>query len=361
MSVPVDIYVEDITTKLVTYDQIRLYRATSVGGTYSEITTITLVALTRDYEYTDTSGLVTSWYRYDFYHTGTGAVTAQSAPFRPQEQTLRTIRIESAIKAHMGSKGTSGTSNTAYLTDIKLVDIGVDVSFGEGAWVYTPDAAVAADYLRRVSKDGFTVATGRLAPTRAWATAPDDMEYHLFAGPFPPIDAPGVSFSWDRAIREALENLWFDDDVILGLGDGTNTRFTVTGRGASVARQETTGVFLRYTDSAGTVHDKDMSKNGRFYTFEPSGVDTSTLVLSIAPSTSEYVHVQMLRQYEIPYADTDVTNCPLRLAVAASVYRYYRELNNYEEGKWAYAERQALTDLNEVAPDYSAQGEVNLV
>ncbi|KKK96563.1 hypothetical protein LCGC14_2661500, partial [marine sediment metagenome] len=44
MSVTLRFIVEDIATQIATYESIRVYRASSLGGTYSAIGTETLVA-----------------------------------------------------------------------------------------------------------------------------------------------------------------------------------------------------------------------------------------------------------------------------------------------------------------------------
>jgi hypothetical protein len=73
--------IDDIASR---YDRIRVWRATSVNGTYSEITTaatrIPLVLGVSTYTYYDESGAATYWYKTDYYNTATGAASEKSDP-----------------------------------------------------------------------------------------------------------------------------------------------------------------------------------------------------------------------------------------------------------------------------------------
>lgn len=57
------------------YDNVRVYRATSSTGTYSLIGTVTNIATTYYY---DETGTTNHWYKIDFYHTATTTASALS-------------------------------------------------------------------------------------------------------------------------------------------------------------------------------------------------------------------------------------------------------------------------------------------
>lgn len=78
------IRVEELSYRLTKYDQIRIYRADSKTGSYSEITNastrIALSAITEVYQYMDETGDETKWYKHDFYNSSTTDSSAMSDP-----------------------------------------------------------------------------------------------------------------------------------------------------------------------------------------------------------------------------------------------------------------------------------------
>ena len=82
----VKVRVPNITLISAAYDRIAIHRATAYNGVYAEITTagnrITLDPAEISYIYIDTTGTTTSYYRYGFVHSVTGATSALSEQFQ---------------------------------------------------------------------------------------------------------------------------------------------------------------------------------------------------------------------------------------------------------------------------------------
>ncbi|KKN59906.1 hypothetical protein LCGC14_0537310 [marine sediment metagenome] len=63
------IQVTDITTVMVLYDVIRVYRSDARDGTYTVIDTVALIAGVSDYVFNDSSGTPDDWYKSTYYNT----------------------------------------------------------------------------------------------------------------------------------------------------------------------------------------------------------------------------------------------------------------------------------------------------
>jgi len=348
--VAASIYVEDVTTALLTYNQIRLYRATSPDGTFSTTGDVaSLVAAQELYAITDSSGDANKYYQYDLYHTVSTAASAKSEVFAPSEATLLKVRLEAARQAGAGFASTcSALGTTTTLIDDKLKDEGVSTDFLEGAWIYRPDAAAAGDKLRRVKAAGFATSTGTLSIDRAWTNAPASAEvYHIYTL-LPPVLSAGQAYSWDRAVQDALAETWYVD--LLNVGPGTTVptvRFDLAP--FPIQRDSVRRVFTRYVDDNDEIHDTDQSLLGKYWKVEENAGGL-TLVLSTAPTTSESVFVEANRTYAPLYTDAAVTPCPFALAWRGAVWKAYEHLNRVQTGKYAIEVQGARTDfLNEYA------------
>ena len=335
MAVTVRIPVEDIATVMLTYTSIKLYSSTSPTGTFSLVTTITLAAATTLYSYSDSAGDANTVYQIEYYNA-TGPVTSsRSATFYASGTTLLRLRLEAARDAGAAFESTcSAVGTTTTLIDSNLQDMGIDTAFLEGAYIYRPNAATATDKVRRVKKDGYTVATFSLGVDRAWAIAPASGEvYHIFNF-FPPIDRPGAAYSWDRAVREGLGLVWFVDQVNLGAGDGANPRVSLA-TWPEINTRTIRRVFFRKTDATtGVITDVDMGKMGRYWQIvENAGVNT--LETSSPARTDQVIIVEAVRRDYALYLDTDVTLAPFKAATRAIMFAAYRTLNYLQPGKYA--------------------------
>lgn len=167
---------------LTDWTSIRLYSASTRTGSYSLLTTLTLVSGTTSYAYQDTAGTATTWYRWSYYNTGTVAESAQGEPFPGAgalvvtRQTLRRrVAMELGFFGHYagdytfpGPSGTttsSGSSTTA-----------VDSGFADAYWdVLSNTFARAFLYLNDGTYAGqerpiatLTTATGTFTVGRAF-------------------------------------------------------------------------------------------------------------------------------------------------------------------------------------------------
>ncbi len=333
--ITVRIPVEDVTTVRLTYSSIRLYRDVVPDGAFSTlVATITLVAAQTIYSYDDAAGSANSVYQHEYYNAVGPAISARSPSYYAGGATLLRLRLEAAREAGAGFESTcSAIGTTTTLIDTVLADQGLDTAFLEGAYIYRPNAALAADRTRRVKKDGFTVAASSLAIDRAWANAPASGElYHIFNF-FPPVDRPGSSYSWDRAVREGLSMVWFVDQVDLGVGGGILTRVSLA-TFPDIHPNTIRRVFFRRTLTNNYVYDLDMSTQGAAWRIvENAGV--STLETAYPARTDQTIIVEAIRRDFALYTDTDVTLAPWRQAVKAVTYAAYRQMNTLQPNKYS--------------------------
>lgn len=134
---------------------------------------------------------------------------------------LEDLRIETARQASCGFSGTcTALGTTSTLIDLGLIDQGITAKFLEFAWIYRPDAAAAGDRVRRVKLDGFTITSGTLTidSNRLWTNAPASGEVYQIFSILPPINQPGMAYSWDKAINDGLANIMHRDEIVLGRG-----------------------------------------------------------------------------------------------------------------------------------------------
>lgn len=339
----VQLYVEDIDGAMDEWTSLRLYRASSPDGSFSLVTTIALVAGQHLYEYSDTGASVGSWYRQSYYDSGDASESAQGDPWQVDAVTLDAILEELVRQGDLGFSSTcTALGTTTTLIDATLRDYGQDAHYLEGFWIYRPDAAAAGDRVRRVTRSGFTTASGTLTVVRAWTNAPASSERYFALSLLPPFDAAGAGYTWARAIREGIKECYVHERIYVGLGDGETADFDLSPYQGMLREEDIEAVWLVRTPATSPpTPDIDCGKQGRFYDLIRNG-QALTLRLSVLPSDNQAVWVEGDRQFEIPYAATDTTSCPLTLAAKAALWQGYKKLN--DQGKYqreldsAYAE-----------------------
>jgi hypothetical protein len=358
MANTVRVYIEDTATALATYTSFRLYRhssPTSTSGTL--VDTVAVVAGTENYSVSDASGTPRSWYRISYYTASGPLESEQGPPFQTVGITMRDLRIDAAIRAGVGFKATATGGSTTTLVDSSLVDQGVDTDFMEGSWLYRPDAAAAGDKTRRVARSGFTVATGALT-VRDYTNAPVASEEYQAYALMPPVDQPGIAYSWDRAIRQGLSRVRFLDQLDLGPGDDETMAFSLAPHLDDLGSRNITRVFIRTTDTNGVVYDQDASKSGYHWWLEGNGPETLKVRFNFAPTTTETVIVEALVASDALYLDTDATRAPYEACVRAIVAEAYRMMNALT-GKYAtelaHAETNFLASRDELEPSTRAR------
>lgn len=320
MPITVRIYVEDPAAMLVDFDEIRLWRDTSPGGAFSTVAAdIALVATQTLYTYEDASGDADSWYRYAFRSTSTLDESAPSPPFKPGGGTLRSLTYLVASAAGAAFEGvTTAPGSATSLVDEVLRDQGTDSGYLNGSWLRV------GDVVRRTSPSPFNTTTGAVSIVRTWTPPDADTRYETFAI-LPPAPQSGTTYSWEQAVRDGLRYCWFVDQIIVGTGDGQETRFPLTAHPSLRATNRRRAVFLRYT-VAGTQVDRDLGRGATFWRVDEDGPE-QTLVLPFAPSTGDQVVMEVARQPDTPWRSDDYVDFFEDVVVRAGVLAAYRHLN----------------------------------
>lgn len=340
MATTVNVYVEDPVTQLLTYTEIVVYRDTSPQGSFTtQVGTAALVGGTTPqyvYPVADSGGDATSLYRYNFYNPTSGATSPSSEIFYAQGTTFANLRAAAAREANAGWTGScSTTGTTTTLIDVMLTDTGVSAEYGQGLWIYRPNATLSTDRQRRVAQGGFSPATGTFTVTRAWTNAPASGEtYQVFAY-YPPTDNAGTPISWDRIIRRALREAPFVQQVNLGQGAPPVHRFSLNAYASFVREPDIQRVFRRYVDTQGVTHDFDCDKQGRrWYCVEEAPGELAVDIWP-PPLINETVIVEVRRTDHNVFQDGDVTLCPYQYAIRGIAWQLYLQLNIEQPGKYA--------------------------
>lgn len=199
--------VEDITTKMETYDVIRVYRANSLGGTYSVIDTVTLVADTYHYDYADSTGDLNKWYKYSFYHSVALDESILSDPFRVDVVTR--LRVRQGVLDRYGAGivlVNSGTDSDKITTaDFRFRTAFFPANRGKGQWLL-PTSGNNAGVARIISESSPTAGTMTVLPV--WGSnmaAGDEAEWHTLVDPT----------QMDKAVNRGLSRYWYVDRVPL--------------------------------------------------------------------------------------------------------------------------------------------------
>lgn len=349
-TIPVDIYREDPTTDLETYEAIRLFKDTTPDGDFASAVGDDEDIVDGTYRYTlnDTGWVAGTWYRYGLVLIGGLTISDLSPAWQVEALTLAAIRSNANRAVGGGWDGTtSGTGDVDALVDVKLLDSAVSTDFSSGLWLHLPDAAAAANLVRRAESINLT--TGAIKPTRNWSVAPGNgVRYSAFHF-FPPIEWPGVPYNWDDVVRDGLKAFAYVDQVDLGVGDGETTRFDLAPYLGWVNEGQLRAVYLRRivdedADPPRFV-EVDASKQGRYWEAKKNGVGGLAIELFRAPTAQQHVIVECVRQYSLPYGDTDMSDCPPALAIAAARWSAYHYLDSYlRPGKFTIEVAKAWED-----------------
>lgn len=365
MSATARVYIEDPAAALATYEELHLYRDSTPEGEFVALAGSTLLLPdTYEYVFEDGGGSSLSWYRFRLYHP-TGPIQSDlSAPFQAGV-ALSWLRMEVAIRAHAGFRGTvtGGTIDT--LVDETLRDNGLDQAFMSGIWIYRPgsiEGLTASDRLRRTANNGFDPATGTFTVVRPYTSQPPlaGEEYHAYAL-VPPVDQAGVPYSWNRAIREALEEVRFPDLLVLGHGDGVTTRFELDTHVNQARERHIQRVWLRTVTQDGQVIDRDAQKAGGWWSVQQNTPASLTLIVQPAPTADELVVVEAMTRDAALYRDDDITAAPPELVIRAAVMKLFEHMNTRIPGRYQAEYAGALASYNAYAAQVTPQPIVRLV
>lgn len=309
MSVTLRFIVEDVTTQLLTYTVIRVYRSSSLGGTYSVIGTEALVAGTFYYSYNDSSGDLNSWFKYSFYNP-TGPVESDlSAPFRVEGVTR--LRARQAALAKYGAGivlvNTGTDSNKITTADHRVKTTLFRDDRGKGTWLW-PTTGNNAEVARIISAS--VASTGVITVLPAWSGAfvdNDEVEWNWLADPI----------EWNNALNRGLARYWYVERVPL-VGVANQEEYSLAGIPFLKDKEQVHDV--RWYPTSGLDVDESFGVDGRWWRIRE---DVGVLTLQIAPAIEATSTLYLETTRPMPSLYTDASAAPANAAeelVAALCY-----------------------------------------
>ena len=296
MSVDLKYVVEDITTQLLTYTVIRVYRSNTLGGTYSVVDTVTLVADTFYYSLLDTGGDLNKWYKYSFYNP-TGPVESDlSAPYRVDGVTRLRARQSALSKYGCGIVVVNtGTDNDKITT----IDYRVKTSLfrtdrGKGTWLL-PTTGSNQEKPRIASTTDPTLGTMTVLP--AWAVAfanGDEVEWHWLADPT----------VWNDALNRGLTRYYYADRVPLN-GVAGDEEYDLSKIPWIIDKDQISDVTWYPTSSKDV--EQSYASDGRWW---KTRMDRDKVVLVIYPPVSSTVTLYLHTARPMPALYTDASAAP---------------------------------------------------
>ena len=283
--------VEDVAVQLLTYNNIRIYRSPTLGGTYTFVANVPLVAATFYYSYSDAGGSLNSWFKYSFYHA-TGPVESDlSAPFRVDGVTR--LRARQAALAKYGAGIVVVNTGTA-AGNIVTADYRIKTSLfradrGKGTWLL-PTTGSNQGVPRIVSATDPTTGTMTVLP--AWAAAMangDEVEWHWLADPT----------VWDEALNRAMPRYWYAERVpIVGVASKEEYDLSVL----PFLRDHEQVHDVRWYPTSGKDVDEPFGVDGNWWRVRQD-VDKLTLVISPAIGATNTLYLETTRPMQPLYTD----------------------------------------------------------
>ena len=218
--------------------------------------------------------------------------------------SLATIRQEILKQVPGAFLGTAGTSSATQLEDtddeqtLFTGDGGIDFT---GYWLLRPDAAVAADRVRRITFHDRN--QGVIKPSRAWTNAPTSETYELWPPEFRPADV-------DSAVNRALGELPYlvEEDITVSSLDN---EYTISYSWLTHERQ-VLEVYWKYTNSSLVSREE--------YPWWKVFPDSGVFKLMLDPPPSSATGNSVLLEGKAYYAslatDAATTDCPLEWITA---------------------------------------------
>jgi hypothetical protein len=306
MSVTVRITVEDIATQLLTYNSIRLYRADTLGGSYTVQVTESLVA--DDYYYTisDASGTLNHWYKYTFYHTVSTAESDFSLAFRVDGVTrLRAIQKAMADYNAGFVMVASGVGDTSSLitNDTRIRSTAFRDDRFKGSWVYVSTGARAEEDSIVVASDVSLgdltidpILTGDLA-------VGDEFELHRLA----------QRQVWNDAFNRAMARYYYTDRVPI---PGVSGQEEYDLAELPWVRTEDDIFDVTHYPVSGQDIEKSYGVDGKWW--KPRQ-DREKIVLAIHPATTDTLYLYTVRPMPSLYTDAAVAPLPCAEELAAAL------------------------------------------
>lgn len=267
--------------------------------------------------------------------------------------TLIATIEQAARTAEAGWKSLITGLGAAYIEDTGLIDNEYDANSWGGVFLYLP-AQAAADQQRRVSETaGYTVGSGRLgwSASRPFGVNPSVGATYYATGYVPVHPMPGLPYSWEAAVNEALRLERYQDEVSFGVGDSSGTyEFDVSATVPGVVSEDDIRSVRLRTTITGTVYAyQDATKNGRYVKVDEDAGHIKVRLYP-APSTSETVLITTLRTAiegdTLITADAASLAIPLDLAAAATRAQLFRRLNGFRSTSGKYKEELARAEAD---------------
>ncbi len=304
MAVTLRFTIEDVTTQLLTYTVIRVYRSDTLGGAYSQITDITLVANTFYYSFEDTTGDINKWYKYSFQNP-TGPVESDlSAPFRVEGVTRLRVRQRALSEYDAGMLLVSKSSvlGTFKTEDYRLANTLFRANRGKGTWLHPSAGANQLGKTRMIKSSVVSATSADFTVEPVWTGTAianaDEVEWHWLAD---------VNV-WDEALNRALDRYWFVDRVPLK-GVANQEEYDLTKIPWLVDKGQVHDVRW-YPNRSNNVDDGiDVSwgVNGRWWRIRQ---DIDTMTLSIKPTVGISVLLYLECTRSMPRIYTDASALP---------------------------------------------------
>lgn len=280
MSATIYVTVEDITTQLLTYTEVQLHRATTVGGPYSEVDSEALAEGVYDYQLEDSGGDHTMWYKYRF-SDGVAAHSDFCNPFQLDGLTRKKIRQEAIEKYDAGKVllSTSGGSATSVITtNYRIKGVGRDDRH-KGNWLHVTTGLRVGETRQVTASVASTGALTVGALTGALADG-DEFELHKLADPD----------IWNQAINRALRRYHVLERVpIIGVAGQYEYSLDALPWLANV--DDIKGLW-HYPNDDSSGHDEPWGTNGRWWQYRDDG---GSFTLMIRPATTDTLYLEAVR------------------------------------------------------------------
>lgn len=296
MSVTIRIIVEDITTRLLTYDEIQLERASTAGGSYSLVETESLVASTYYYSITDDSGDINKYYRYRFHNDTGPANSGYSDPFRV-EGVSRLRARQAALEEHgagmvLAAVGGDNDTDTFATDDYRAKSTLFRTDRGKGTWLL-PTTGDEAGNPRTVKSS--VPSSGTFDVNPAWSTGPsdgDEVEWHWLADP----DV------WNSAAVRAMARYWYVERVPL-VGVANQEEYNL--ESLPFLRDKEQVHDVRWYPTSGLDVDESFGVNGRWWRIRED-VGVLTLQINPAVDADQLLYLETTRPMLPLYTDASV-------------------------------------------------------
>ncbi len=316
MTVTLRIVVEDVATRMLTYDHIQIHRSDTLGGTYTDQNLDeALVANTYYYDIEDPTGDLNKWYKYRFFKDpATGSPF--SDPFRVEGVT-RLRAIQKAMKdynAGMVMVSTAGGAAASIKTnDPRIKSTAYRDGRGKGAYVHVTTGAKAGEASIVTDTD---VSAGDISidPALSGALADgDEFEWHHLAD----------RNIWNDAFNRGMARYFYADRVPL-VGVAGQEEYDLSG--IPWIRSGDDIFDVTWYPTSGHDVEESYGVSGRWW--RPR-VDREKVVLVIYPTIAATQTLYLHTARPMPELWTDASQAPLACVEELAAALTYDEVLGY--------------------------------